>query len=64
MSETCDSSKIILEVKKSYDPYGILMPTYMKNQNNILRAQELISRLKWEKEGEEVKFLYKIIHNN
>jgi hypothetical protein len=54
MYESYDPSKIILEVKNSNDPYGILMPKYMKHVNNILQAQEIINKLKWENEGEMV----------
>ena len=54
MSELNDGSKILLEVKSSFDPYGYIIPTYMRNVNTILKAKEKISKLSWNKEGEEV----------
>ena len=48
------TSEIVLEVKSGFDPYGYIIPTYMKNVNSIFQAKEQISKLSWEKEGEQV----------
>ena len=55
MSES--TSKIILEAKSGFDPYGYIIPTYMKNVNSIFQAKEQISKLSWEIEGDQVQLI-------
>ncbi len=50
-----NANKIIFQLENSRDPYGFIIPTYMRNVNCILQMKEKINKVSWEKEGEQVK---------
>jgi hypothetical protein len=55
MEEINPNNKIVFELKNSLDPYGYIIPTYMRNVNTILQAKDQLGKISWEKEGNEVK---------
>ncbi len=54
MTELNEGSKILLEVKSITEPYGFMIPAYMRNANSLFQVKEKIAKVSWEKEGEQV----------
>lgn len=62
MSEINPDNKIAVDLRTSssyYDPYGYLIPSYMRNVNSILLAKQQVAKYSWEVEGEKV-FSYEL----
>jgi len=57
---TVPNSHSIINLFNNNNPLPNIMPSYMRNIHSIKQTKEEISKLSWEKEGEEViitKFL-------
>lgn len=65
MSENYNSninSQFIMNLLKSNNHSINIMPSYMRNINSIIETKQEISKISWEKEGEEVIF-FKFVAN-
>lgn len=54
MADNDKTNKIVFDMKHTRDPYGFIIPSYMRNVNCILQIREKISKVRWDKEGEQV----------